>query len=77
MGAAAQIDEIPLAVDGNRLSGRKFVDHFNFIGFAALLEQFEGIGAINFVSLNRKTAFGELRHALFDFLEVFGNKRAI
>ena len=73
--AAAQIDEVALAIQRDRLAGRNAADDLGLVALALLQEELDGGIAIPDLAHDFLVARDDLVHALLDALEVFRRER--
>ena len=74
MGPAAEVGEIALLVDRDRVVVRELVDQLDLVGLASVLKERQGIGLGNIFLGDRRCRFGQLRHLLFDLYEILRRK---
>src|SRR4029078_10652651 len=71
----AEVDEVALAVERDRLAGRDRRDDLGFVGLALRAEDTDGSVAVPTLARNRLVAGDDLVHAFLDLLEVLGRER--
>ena len=77
MGAAAQIGEVALTVQGERFAGGNAFDDLGLVVLAEPLEVGDRLIARQRVALDRDVLLDELMHAGLDLLEIFGRERTV
>ena len=77
MRAAAQVDEIPLAVQRHILARRDRGDDLGLVVLADALEEVHRLVARPHLAMHGDLAFRDLGHALLDRLQVLGGERAL
>ena len=71
VGSAAKVDIVTLTVQRNGFTGRDRADDFGLVVFADGVEIFNGLVAVHLFTNNRKIAFNDLVHLLFDERKIF------
>ena len=77
VGAAAEIEPLALAVDGERLVGGDVADDLDLVFLADAVEDLDGLVARPFLAADRQIARHDLRHLLLDAAEVVVAERPI
>ena len=75
MRAAAQVDEIALAVQGDGLAGRDACDDFGLVDFTDAVEERHRLVAIPLLTRDRLVPVDDIFHAGLDDLQVVFRKR--
>jgi hypothetical protein len=75
--AAAQVDEIALAVERHVLALRNRGDQFGLVVFADRLEEFDRLVARPDFARHREVLLRQFGHALLDGIQVFGRERTL
>ena len=70
MRASAQVGEIPLFIEGNRLSLGKILDQFHFIFFVVAVHQLDRLLSRKRKTLDGQIALDNLLHFRFDLRQV-------
>ncbi len=74
VGTAAQVHPGALAVDANLLALGQFLNDLDLVVLPHIAEFFHRVLTAHHQALYRQVVVDDLRHALFDFLEVFRRK---
>ena len=77
MRAAAEVNEIALAIQRHFLIGRNRGNDFCLVVLANRFEKFHRLVARPRFARNRNVALGQLRHALFNRGKIFRRERAL
>ena len=77
VGSAAQVHPVALAVAGDHLSFRQFVQDFQLVVFAHFPEHVQALFPGNFFPADVQLLPGNLLHFPFDLFQVFRGKRLI
>ncbi len=75
MRAPAQVGEVALRIEGNRLVVRDGTDDLRLVVLTLALEEFHGFVAIPDLALDFDIAFRNFRHALLDRGKILGRER--